>query len=387
MTKKLYRRAAITTAVTAALVTTGLGTYVLGNQRSHASDPPALVATGTLEADEITVSTKVTARVAEVLVSEGQMVKPGDVLFRLDVSDLHAQRQEAVASVHDAEARLALLLAGARQEEISRARAAVAEAEQNLQRLRNGSRPEEVLQAEGSLRVAKAAHEQAEREYQRVKLLRESGDVPRRRMEIAEAELEAAKGRYEVSKQQLALVTAGPRAEEIAAVREKLGQAQSSYQLVLSGSRPEEITAARSRVDQVRATVKMIDTLVAEAQITAPAAGPVTDVVVRTGEVIRPGQPMATVVSSKKWVDVYIEENKAGVLALGAPAEMTLRSFPGKVFTGRVTSINETRVGERQTKDTMDLRSLRVRIGLNDGESRLRPGMSAEVKLFPGNAS
>jgi multidrug resistance efflux pump len=380
------RSSAVALAVCALMI--GVSSYVLAGRDAVDEPDPAIVATGTIEADEIAVSTKIMARVTGVRISEGEGVSAGAVMFHMDVSELEAQRQQAVALLHDAEAQLALLTAGARAEDVAAARAAMAEAEQNLQRYLNGSRPEEVLQAGGNLRVAQAVQEQAAREYERLRMLHESGDVPRARLQSAESELDAANGRLEAAKQQLAMVGAGPRWEDTAAAKERLHQLQAAYQRVLAGPRAEEIAAARWQVEQSRATVKLLEVQLAEAHITAPVAGTITSVVTKPGEVVRPGQTLATLVSTKSyWVDVFIDETLAGRLAVDQPAELTLPAFPGRRFVGRVSSINESRVGERQTKDSMNLRSLRVRVEVERGEALMRPGMSVEVAVFTGRAS
>src|SRR5262245_7155720 len=77
-----------------------------------------IVLSGTIEADEIHIGSKVGGRIAEVLVKEGQEVKEGQPLIRFERFDLDARRDDAVA--------------------------AIAQAEANLQKLQNGNRPEEI---------------------------------------------------------------------------------------------------------------------------------------------------------------------------------------------------------------------------------------------------
>ena len=385
MQEKWYRRRSFTTGVCIAFVTVAVSTYALASRNADAGQRPAIVATGTLEGDEIAVSAKIRARVAQVHAAEGNEVASGAVLLTLDLSELEAQRQETVASLHDAEARLALVQAGARGEDIERIRAEAAEAAYNLDRFENGSRPEEVLQAEGTLRAAQAAHDQAAREHARVMTLFASGDVARTRVELAETEFEAAKGRLDSARQQVALAKAGARAEDRGAAREKLRQRQAAYDLVRAGARPEEITAARWGVERIRASLKLLDVQLADARITAPADGTVTHIFAKPGEVVSPAQPLATLVTrNSQWVDVFIEETVVGSMEIGQPAEVILQAFPGRSFSGRVSSINETMVGEKQMKDSMNVRSVRVRVQVERGDRYMRPGMSVEVRIFTG---
>ena len=367
----------------ACAIAVGLCAYAIASDDAGPRGEP-VIATGTLEADETTISAEVMGRVSEVLVTEGDDVSAEQVLFRLDRSELSARHQEALAAVHDAEAALALALAGPHPEEIARARAAVAEGQQDLNRYLAGPRPEEVRRAEGEVKATAATLEEARRQQERMTVLYASGAEARRRVEEAQAEYKAAEGRHQVAVQQLALVTAGPRQEETAAARERLKQAEASYRLLAAGTRAEEIAAVRARVEQARAALTMAEIRLADAEVKAPVAATVVGLVARKGEVLAPGQPLATLVTNNNvWVDLFIEESRAGAVTIGLPVELTVRAYPGSEFTGRVISINETTVGEQQTKDTMSLRTLRVRVRVDGDRQRpLRPGMSVQAAIL-----
>ncbi len=87
-----------------------------------------LVLSGTIEADEIHIGSKVAGRISAVLVKEGQEVKKDEPLIRFESYDLDARRADAVA--------------------------AVAEAEANFEKIKNGSRPEEIAQAKARAEAA-----------------------------------------------------------------------------------------------------------------------------------------------------------------------------------------------------------------------------------------
>src|SRR5436853_7020627 len=65
-----------------------------------------MILSGTIEADEIHIGSKVGGRIAEVLVKEGQEVKQGEPLIRFEIYDLEARRSDAVAAIAQAEANL-----------------------------------------------------------------------------------------------------------------------------------------------------------------------------------------------------------------------------------------------------------------------------------------
>ena len=94
-----------------------------------ATETQGLFASGTIEASKVTVTTETGGRIVELLVDEGDSVRAGQVVARLDAALLEAQIAQAKAAVEVAEAQLALAKAKARPEELRRAQAAVAQAE------------------------------------------------------------------------------------------------------------------------------------------------------------------------------------------------------------------------------------------------------------------
>jgi len=131
-------------------------------------------------------------RIAEVLVQEGDHVKKGQVLARLDISRLKPQ--------------------------VAQAEAQVAAQQQVLTRLHNGSRPEELAQARANVLSAQADATDRQAQYARVKALFEKSAgraVSQQDLDQAKAAADAADARLTVSKRALDLSVAGPRKEEV----------------------------------------------------------------------------------------------------------------------------------------------------------------------------
>src|SRR5262249_37090050 len=128
---------------------------------------PTLQLPGTVEAQEVRLSSKVGGRVMQVAVVEGQWVQPGQPLVYLDREELGAQRAQVQARLEAAEAALKKAQAGSRPEEKAAARAALRGAEARQQRIEAGTRPEEIEQARHELAGLLAALDRAEREGRR----------------------------------------------------------------------------------------------------------------------------------------------------------------------------------------------------------------------------
>jgi multidrug resistance efflux pump len=118
-----------------------------------------------IEARRVSVAAEVGGKIVEVLVEEGQPVTRGQPLVRLDDSLLKAQRAQALAALQAAQANLALLKAGATDDQLKAAEAQVAQAEANLSTMQAnlytltaGSRPEEIAAAHANLERARTAY-------------------------------------------------------------------------------------------------------------------------------------------------------------------------------------------------------------------------------------
>ena len=199
--------------------------------------PQPLVVSGFIEADQIRVGSRVGGRVAEVKVVEGQRVKAGKALFRVEPFDLQEQLKQAQADLAAARAEYDRLKAGFRKEEIEQARAKRDRAKAVLEKLVAGPRPEEIKITEEDLKRAEASQQFAKSEYDRLNKLREEGraaqiefDQAMRQFKVSQAEMGAAQ-------QRLALLQAGTRKEEIAEARAALAETDEALKLMEVGYR------------------------------------------------------------------------------------------------------------------------------------------------------
>src|SRR5438045_926892 len=115
--------------------------------------PKELRLPGTVEIQEVRLSSRVGGRVAKVLVSESQLIEPGQVIVELEMPELDAQRGQLVAQKEAAQAVLERLQNGPRPEEIAAAKGSLDAAAARLARMREGYRPEEIEQARDDLRA------------------------------------------------------------------------------------------------------------------------------------------------------------------------------------------------------------------------------------------
>jgi len=303
-----------------------------GRHLSGGTAAPVSV-TGTIEATQVDVSVKITGRILERLVKEGDTVSRGQLLVRLDDSELGADVKRQEAALRSAQATLRDLQKGPRQQEIEDARAAVASAE--------------------------ATRSMTEREFQR-------NDQLFRQNLIAAQDVDRARQAYEVA-----------RAQERSA-REKLA-------LILEGSRPDQIDAARWQVTQAESALAQAQSRLREAQVISPIDGVVLRKNLEAGETANPGVPILTLVNPKDvWLRAYVPETEVGRLKIGDTATLRVDAFPNRVFSGRLIEIgSEAEYTPRnvQTKKERVNLVFRIKIQIDNPAGILKPGLPADADV------
>src|SRR5215470_6144966 len=174
---------------------------------------------GNVDLRQVELAFNNSERIAEVLVQEGDHVRRGQVLARLDTQRLEPQVAQAEAQAAAQRHIVERLHSGSRPEEIAQAEAQVAAQRQVVARLRNGSRPEEIAQARANVESAKADAANARRQYERIKAALEGSAgraVSQQDVDTAKAAWDVAEAKLMVNQKALALAIAGPRQEEIA---------------------------------------------------------------------------------------------------------------------------------------------------------------------------
>ncbi len=186
-----------------------------------------LSATGFVEATEVTVTSKVTGRIAEILVDEGDMVRRGQTLIRLDTPDLAANLQAAQSGQAAAQAQMRTaaarvdLTASQVPTQVTQAAAALDAARAQLEKLQNGARPEEIQEARAAAQQASAGLTTAQAQLSRAQVaLEQQKGLSEAQLKQAQAALSAARAKEE-------MVLKGARPQEIAQAAARLRDAQA----------------------------------------------------------------------------------------------------------------------------------------------------------------
>ena len=228
----------------AALAVFAVGYWLVAGEGGRNPADTAIDVSGTVEADETTVAAESGGRVVELLADEGDVVKAGDVLARLDDALLQAQLRQSQAALETARANLALIQAGARPEDIRQAEAAVAQAVATRDAAERAWRSAIALRDDPQELNARinAAETQVTAAQARLDQVRNA---------IRPADLDAARTALEAARAGLAQAEANTKTQEKVA-EESLAMAEAKHRLLTQGPRPEDLRAAELAVDQAR---------------------------------------------------------------------------------------------------------------------------------------
>jgi multidrug resistance efflux pump len=170
-----------------------------------------------------------------------------------------------------------------------------------------------------------------------------------------------------------------------AAAEAQVAQAQARMDLARAGSRPEQLAAAEAQVAQARAAQRQIEVQLGKTTLIAPRAGIVLSRPLHEGEQAAPGATLMTIGAlDTVRLTVYIGETDIGRVRQGQKVNVTVDSFPGKVFEGTVTFIaQDAQFTPRNVQTTAERATtvFAVRVELENRDHTLKPGMPADAVI------
>jgi HlyD family secretion protein len=345
---------------------------------------------GIVEIQEVRLGSKIGGRIAKLLVAEGQIVSRGQRLLELEAPELANQRDQQRARVDQAQADLERALNGPREEEKRAAQAAADAAKARYDKMMAGWREEEKRQAQSEWETAEADLKQAMEDLNRVTDLYRTKALARADYDAALATRDRARGRTNTAKAKLDMYRLGNRKEDKEEAKAEWQKAQANADMLYNGSREEDKALAKAKVAEAKAKLDEIETNLKEAVVFVPDApqfgkAVVEVLAVRPGDIVQPGQPLARVLCAEDlWVKIFVPETKLGLITLNQDVEVTMDSYPGRTFYGKVfqrASISEFTPRNVQSVDERRHQVFGVKIRIEDPQGVFSAGMAAEVKI------
>jgi len=416
--------------------------------RPAAARPGQPLFSGVIQADEVSLSTEYGGRVAEVMVEEGDVVRQGQVLVRLDTTLLDNQLAVAEAQLAVAQAGLARLQAGARPGAIAVAKAQEAQAvavrnaakvaladAQALRRepqelaLQAAVAREQLAAAEARVQQAVALRDAAQVgvngleylqgvirdwKYPKVPVPGQPGafvrmsppGIPLKLEEApydwwrAWANLDGAVAARDGARDQLAQLEAQLAAPQtlvaqVNAAASALAQAEAGVEAaraqvaaISAGPTAEQVAAAQGQVAQATAALEALRLQRQRMELTSPLNGTVLVRQVEPGEVAAKGATLLTLGNLQQVsLRLYLSEADLGRVHLGQSVRVSVDSYPGRVFIGQVVHIADHAEFTPRNIVTQEERIntfYAVQVRLPNPDGALKPGMPADATFEEG---
>jgi HlyD family secretion protein len=296
----------------------------------------------------VNLSPKQAGKLMELLVEQGVQVKRGQIIARMDSSNLLPQLYQAQANAAAAEA--------------------------NLVRLRNGNRPEDiaaaaarVASAQGRVEAAKSRQALAKMRTNRFQSLQKEGAISRDRFDE---------------------VITDDRSNEadVFSAEASLAEATKQLELLRNGSRPEDLNQAEAQLAQAVAGIRAVEVQLEDTIIRAPFDGIITQKYANVGAFVTP-TTTASLTNSSTSTSIVAIANGLEIIAkvpevdiaqirVGQEVEIVADAFPSETFKGKVRLIAPEAIIEQ------NVTSFQVRVSLDTGKDKLQSGMNTDLRFI-----
>ena len=320
---------------------------------SSKSTSPTVSATGeVVPAQWTTLSFAQAGTVVQLPIKEGDRIKTGEVIARLDATDLKANLAQKQAAVKTAEAQLAQVTAAPRADEVQVAQEAVAAANARIaaataqrDQLYSSISKADIIQAQAQIKAAQAQIDQLQRAMDRVISIGgralSAGESLDNYLKAATLQQAAAQSRLDSlidgpTRNQLRMAEAG-----IALATSQAQAAQAQLDLLMARAMPQDIAVAKAKVDQAQADVAEAQAQLDQTKMTAPFDGAIAKVLIDANQFVGPGQPIVQLadLSGLRVETTDLNESDVARINLGDLAKVTFDALPGVEISGKVTRI------------------------------------------------
>ncbi|MDR2697522.1 MAG: secretion protein HlyD [Holophagales bacterium] len=296
------------------------------------SAPESVTLYGSVDIREAALAFRVSGRVADIKVDEGDAVKAGDALAALDTEPFQNTADAADAALASISARNSLI--------------------------HSGNRAEDVAQAKAKMEASDAALINAQQQYDRVSALIPSGIVSQDQVDTLKA------------------------ARDLAAAN--LRAAEEQYKALGVGFRAEEKAESDGLLKQAQANLEISRLAVQDATLRAPSDGYILTRAIEKGMMVQAGTSAFSLsLTSPVWIRAYVDEPQIGLFNTGTKVILYTDSRPKQPYHGTVGFVSPTAEFTPKSVETADLRTAlvyRIRIVVDDPDAMLRQGMPITVK-------
>jgi HlyD family secretion protein len=337
----------------------------------------------------VNISPKSPGLLADLNVEQGDTVKQGQIIARMDNSEIKMRILQYQANLAQAKAQLAESEAGSRPEEIAQAKARVDQAQAQLAIVRDGNRLQEIQQAQAQVDSAKASVALTQSRVKRYQDLAKDGAISQDSLEQYVSENSKAKANLEEAQRRLSLLKVGNRNQDIQKQAAIVNQEKEGLRKLENGNRPQEIARLKAAVASAEAQLKQQQVQLEDTIIRAPFSGIVTQRYATVGGYVSPAisasnnasATSTSIVALAKGLEVLanVPEVDISQIKQQQKVEITIDAYPEEVFQGQVRLIAPEAVVDQ------NVTSFQVRVAIKTGAEKLRSGMNVSEVTFLGN--
>jgi HlyD family secretion protein len=302
-------------------------------QHFTATSEHILTLQGNIDIRQVNVGFRVTGRVKEMKLEEGDVVHAGDLIGTLD--DVPYLDQ------------------------VNLAEAQVAQEQANYSKMMNGYRPEEIEQAKAQLAQAKANYQNALRYFERQDALQQSHVISKSDYDNALASRDSLKGQVDLAQANLNLEQAGNRFEDIDSAKAQLENSKAN------------LSTARQNVD--------------DCKLFAPVDGVIITRAVEPGTIVSTSSVIYAICQNEPvWVRTYVDERDLGRIYPGMKALVTNDTDPNRPYVGQIGFISPVAEFTPKNVETRELRTdlvYRLRVIIAKPDRYLRQGMPVTLRM------
>jgi HlyD family secretion protein len=317
----------------AALIALGIAGWLVYRQFAG-SRPDKLILHGNVDIRQVNLGFRVTGRLKEMKLEEGDVVQAGDVIAALDD--------------------------GPYQDQVHLAEAQVAQAQASYAKMANGFRKEEIDQARAQLAQAKASYENALRTFDREDKLRQTHVISQSDYDAATSSRDSLKAQVQ--------------------------SAQANLDLELAGNRKEDIDNARAQLDNAQANLDAAKRNLTDCQLRASVDGVVLTRAVEPGTIVATSTVVYSICeTSPVWIRSYVDERDLGRTYPGMKAMVYNDTHPNHPYVAQVGFISPVAEFTPKNVETRELRAdlvYRLRVILEKPDRYVRQGMPVTVQLL-----
>jgi HlyD family secretion protein len=297
---------------------------------THRESP--LTFNGNVDIRQVSLTFNATEHIDSINVEEGDTVKKGQVLAKLNTRPLELN--------------------------IAQCKAQIAQQQAVLAKAVNGSRSEDINSAEASMNEAKAKADNALTYFNRIQQLYQGGAVSKQDFDNAESDYKSAAESY--------------------------NNLKAVYEKAVNGSRAEDIAAEKASLEALQEQLKIYEYNLSQATLIAPQDGVIRSRLLEVGDMASPSTPVLLMgLNNLKWVRIYVPETQLANIHEGQKGTVTIDSS-SQTMEGQVGYISDTAEFTPKNVETTELRTAllyEVRVYVTDPDNLLRMGMPATVSF------